>query len=100
MRRRYMGKFSEFVAREVDRVVMDWAAAHPEPRYPTWNEWYKATFPNSNFHTIPCPSMFYKICETSNYHGEVECYECRNQPIPADIAEKLGIKPIGGANDA
>lgn len=83
----------------VERIVMDWAAAHPEPRYPTWNEWYKATFPNSNYHTIPCPSMFYKICETSNYHGEVECYECKNTPIPADIAEKLGIKPIGAKND-
>lgn len=21
------------------------------------------------------------------------CNDCRNQPIPADIAEKLGIKP-------
>lgn len=83
----------------VERIVMDWAAAHPEPRYPTWNEWYKATFPNSNYHTIPCPSMFYKICETSNYHGEVECYECKNSPISADIAEKLGIEPIGAKND-
>jgi hypothetical protein len=81
---------------EIERIVMDWAKENPELRYPTWNEWYKATFPNSNYHTIPCPSMFYKICETSNYHGEVECYECKNQPIPADIAEKLGIKPIGG----
>lgn len=80
----------------VERIVMDWAEQHPEPTYPTWNEWYKATFPHSNYHTIPCPSMFYKICETSNYHGEVECYECKNRPIPANIAEKLNIKPIGG----
>lgn len=84
----------------IEHIVMDWAAKNPEPRYPTWNEWYKATFPNSNYHTIPCPSMFYKICETSNYHGEMECYECKNRPIPADIAEKLGIKPIGGEEDA
>ena len=81
-------------------IVMDWAEKYPEPRYPTWNEWYKATFPNSNYHTSPCPSMFYKICETSNYHAEVECYECKNTPIPADIAEKLGVKPIGGDADA
>lgn len=84
----------------VEHIVMDWAAKNPEPRYPTWKEWYMATFPNSNYYTIPCPNMFYKICETSNYHGEVECYECKNQPIPADIAEKLGVKPIGGAENA
>ena len=83
----------------VEHIVMEWAAKHPEPRYPTWNEWYKATFPNSNYHAIPCPNMFYKICETSNYHGEVECYECKNRPISADVAEKLGIKPIGAKND-
>lgn len=91
--------WEEIKAAEIEMVVMHWAANNPEPRYPTWNEWYKATFPNSNYHTVPCPSMFYKICETSNYHGEVECYECKNQPIPADIAEKLGIKPIGGVSD-
>lgn len=85
---------------DAEKIVMDWVENHPEPTYPTWNEWYKATFPNSNYHTIPCPSMFYKICETSNYHGEVECYECKNRPIPADIAEKLGVKPIGVKNDA
>ena len=92
-------EFNEVHMEDVEQAVMDWAAQNPEPRYPTWDEWFKATFPNSNYHTIPCPSMFYKICETSNYHGEVECYECRNRQIPADIAEKLGIKPIGGSDN-
>ena len=94
------GDFDSAETEIIEHIVMDWVAKHPEPRYPTWDEWYKATFPNSNYHTIPCPSMFYKICETSNYHGEVECYECKNSPIPADIAEQLGIKPIGGDTDA
>ena len=94
--RSYMKSFD---FNEVEHIVMDWAAKNPEPRYPTWNEWYKATFPNSNYHTSPCPNMFYKICETGNYHGEVECYECKNRQIPADIAEKLHIKPIGGEHD-
>lgn len=92
-------RWEDGASEAIERIIMDWAAKHPEPTYPTWNEWYKATFPNSNYHTIPCPSMFYKICETSNYHGEVECYECKNRPIPADIAERLGIKPIGGTSD-
>lgn len=94
--KRYPVNMDEKAAAKVEDIALHWAAEHPEPRYPTWNEWYKATFPDSNYHTIPCPSMFYKICETSNYHGEVECYECKNSPIPADIADKLGIKAIGG----
>ena len=47
---------------ELERIVMDWAEEHPEPRYPTWREWLRL---------------------------EME------ERIPADIAEKLGIKPIG-----
>ena len=46
---------------------MEWAEAHPEPEYPTWVEWF-------------------------NSMGGVDCGE----PIPADIAEKLGIKPKEG----
>lgn len=73
-------------------IVMDWAEKHPEPRYPTWTEWQKANFPNA-LHDI-CPNYFMPkkplgTCATS-------CERCRNTPIPADIAEKLGVKPIGG----
>lgn len=60
-------------------TVMRWAAEHPEPVYPTWGEWLKQT-------------------------PFIECYrdsagfECRgynwNTPIPADIAEKLGLDPV------
>ena len=52
---------------EFERRVMEWAEAHPEPEYPTWVEWF-------------------------NSMGGVDCGE----PIPADIAEKLGIKPKEG----
>lgn len=54
---------------EIERIVMDWAATNPEPVYPTWTEWLR----------------------TFSAKG-VDLYE----PIPADIAEKLGIKPVGG----
>ena len=27
---------------EVERRVMQWAAEHPEPVYPTWDEWQKS----------------------------------------------------------
>ena len=53
--------------KEFERRVMWWASAHPEPQYPTWVEWF-------------------------NSMGGVDCGE----RIPADIAEKLGIKPKEG----
>ena len=56
----------------IERIVMDWAAANPEPKYPTWTEWLR----------------------TFSADG-VDLYA----PIPADIAEKLGIKPIGGGRN-
>ena len=48
-----------------ERRVMDWAEAHPWTKYPTWAEWLR----------------------DMNIHGM--------DTIPADIAEKLGIKPKG-----
>ena len=75
-----------------EKTVMDWAAAHPEPRYPTWEEWgkeWKRKFPEAE--AVPCISLFTKAGSCEN------CTDCRKQPIPADIAEKLGIRPIGGS---
>ena len=81
----------------VERIVMDWAAKHPEPRYPTWKEWQDTNFPNNDALMRPC------IFESEEYFGcsklEIGCEKCMNKPIPADIAEKLGIKPIGAKND-
>jgi hypothetical protein len=69
--------------------VMKWAAEHPEPAYPTWEEWgkeWKQKFPEAE--TVPCISLFMKAdCGES-------CESCRQRPIPADIAAKLGIKPL------
>lgn len=75
--------------------VMDWAKAHPEPRYPTWKEWWRREFPNADTDIAPCMFGVRERfgCTSGN------CDKCRAQPIPADIAEKLGIKPIGGKTD-
>ena len=79
------------VIEKIESIVMQWAAEHPEPTYPTWEEWgeqWKQAFPEAE--STPCLSLFKKVdC------GE-PCASCRAKPIPADIAEKLGIKPIGG----
>ena len=81
---------------DAERIVMDWAAENPEPRYPTWKEWQDTNFPNNDALMRPC------IFESEEYFEcklEIDCEKCMNKPIPADIAEKLGIKPIGGKTD-
>lgn len=74
---------------DMERRVMAWAAEHPAPRYPTWREWQKSTFSGATASVLPC-----------SYVSRAElgccgvCDTCRNEPIPADIAAKLGIRPI------
>ena len=67
----------------IEKEVMKWAAEHPEPVYPTYGEWFVE-------------------------HGDlVDGWQCNTnavwtantargifmKPIPADIAQKLGIEP-------
>jgi len=68
----------------VERIVAEWAQEHPEPHYPTWAEWQEKEFPDAiheltlcNFKAVRCPG---------------DCDACHNQPIPEDIAKKLGIE--------
>ena len=48
---RVLGGMSES---EIERVVMHWAAGHPEPQYPTWEEWQKTNFPDAESAIFPC----------------------------------------------
>lgn len=59
----------------LERIVDAWAAEHPEPKYPTWTEYFRMTgvFPSWSGHEI-----------------------LDHRPIPAEIAEKLGIQPEEG----
>ena len=54
---------------EFERRVMEWAARHPKPVYPRWSEWLDAMGYDLFFH------------------------------IPADIAEKLGVRPKEADHD-
>lgn len=75
---------------DMERRVMAWAAEHPAPRYPTWNEWQDSTFPNRSRDVSPC-----EFDDGNRFNCEAKgCEKCMNEPIPADIAAKLGIKPI------
>lgn len=63
--------------------VMAWAAEHPEPVYPTWWKYMCmiGVIPN----TLGDKTL-----------GEVTIENLMGTPIPADIAEKLGIEPKEG----
>ena len=80
---------SEMDCKEVERRVMQWATEHPAPVYPTWREWQNSTFPDAH--------KFVKPCEFGRRDRfkckEKTCYQCISEPIPEDIAERLGIKP-------
>ena len=80
---------SEMDCEEVERRVMQWAAEHPEPVYPTWREWQNSTFPDAHKFIKPCE---FGRRDQFNCTGKT-CIECMEQQIPADIAKKLGIKP-------
>ena len=75
---------------DMERRVMAWAAEHPALRYPTWREWQERMFPDRDRNISPCE---FDISSRFNCKAK-SCGQCMDEPIPADIAEKLGIRPI------
>ena len=72
-----------------ERIVLKWAEEHPE--YPSWYQYQETTFPG---HTRwICPMAFGVPCQCKSVTSVQACTKCRNSPIPAEIAKKLGIKP-------
>jgi len=63
-------------AEAIENAVVAWAKEHPEPVYPTWFEWLKSVG------ALPMEQTM--------------CHRGLEQPIPADIAKKLGIEPKEG----
>lgn len=67
---------------EFEGRVMQWAADHPEPQFPMWWEWL---FSIGAVTRKVQPDVAAMLIDT----GLLD-------PIPADIAEKLGIEPKEG----
>lgn len=68
----------------VEKVVMAWAAEHPEPvlLYPPWAEWLYDTFKAWTAKNPPRPTY------------EKAWFDfLRESRVPEDIARKLGIQP-------
>lgn len=74
---------------EVERKIRAWMSEHPEPVYPTWTEWRNSMFPDAERDISPCA---FGSRDRFNC-AERTCDTCNERQIPADIAEKLGIKP-------
>lgn len=80
--------------KEVERRVMQWAAEHPEPVYPSWKEGWKQLFPEADIRRTLCPEVFGDEYKCDWCHDDNDsCDECLERPIPAEVAEKLGVKP-------
>lgn len=81
---------------ELERVVLDWAAEHPEPVYPSWEEAWKKLFPEMASVRPPCVRYFLPTGEYQDIcdRFDGECYKCNELPVPAEIAKKLQIRPI------
>ena len=60
---------------ECEKIIMSWAAEHPEPVYPAWRDWLRDQYPMLGPYTMT---------------------DILESPIPADIAEKLGLQPKEG----
>lgn len=58
---------------EVEEIITKWVAEHPEPEYPTWAQWFR--------------QMKIAPLEQKCFHSWLL------EPIPDNIAEKLGIEP-------
>ena len=83
-----------FMPKETERRVLEWERTHPAPVYPSWYEYQQQTFPG---HTRwICPMAFGVQCQCKSVTSVQACTKCRNSPIPAEIAEKLGIMPKEG----
>ena len=64
--------------KNAETVIMKWATEHPEPVYPTWSEWLQEI----------------GVAEVGS--GMLSIHPAiAEQPIPADMAQKLGIEPKG-----
>lgn len=72
-----------------EKSVMDWAAEHPEPEYPTWAEYLK-TFGFPGGIAVP------RDCDLRGCQPIERFVWLAENHVPAEIAQKLGLEPKEG----
>ena len=74
---------------KAENAIMEFAAENPEPVYPTWGEWLYSVGVLTD-KELPMPTI-------NDDAAKIICpniaTDKANDPIPAEIAEKLGIAP-------
>ena len=70
-----------------ERKIMQWATEHPEPVYPNWIDWLMSES------VIPTNYMADNSTDSGVRAGMFYVTSKAFEPIPADIAQKLGIEP-------
>ena len=78
--------WTEDATKQFEEIVMQWAAEHPEPQYPTWGDWF------AERGDLIKLWRYIRVCSE---HGSGVIGFLYN-PIPTDIAQKLGIEPKEG----
>ena len=83
-----LSKCQQFInnnPKKAEEVIMSWAAEHPEPVYPTFAEWLCSIGVTISDRPFPAPNIPVYVFQVN-----AKMFE----PIPADIAQKLGIEPL------
>ena len=69
---------------KVESTIMEWAKNNPEPEYPTWKEWLEEQRVVVHFDSV----------STKGKKVKWELTNKSNCPIPDEIAQLLGLKPV------
>lgn len=76
-------------------AIRAWAAEHPEPVYPTWAKWLHSQCLANFDSSTDAQKLKDKYRESSkDVPGVWILTAFARSPIPADIAQKLGIEPL------
>ena len=86
----------DYELQEAETIITTWAAEHPEPVYPTWGEWLISI---GAARKIPTGIPF-ELHDGRIVDSPWETVVAVNTPLPADIAQKLGIEPKEANGDA
>lgn len=84
---RYVAEYYQ----KAENVIMEWAAEHPEPVYPTWEEWLQSVG------VMESSEGLLRRTKGQLYIDGIPAHAVPTakvlQPIPDDIAKKLGLDP-------
>lgn len=73
---------------KIDQIV-EWAAANPPLRNPTWREWQRQKFPL--FKQTLCPQF---VCNIDCTHDDILCDECIDRVMSDENFAALGGEKV------